>query len=470
MRNSGHGALSSKSRHNDNKKNNDDKTALGQVRFLRSKGGRMGLFGKKERRSGETDAAANQKLADFIRGTDLDEAAGVSVTEDTALNTTAVYACVKVISESIASLPLHLIREKGGVRNRARDHPLYGVLHDLANEETTSLNFREACLSSLLLWGNAYAKIERDEFGHVRGLWFLRPKNMEVGRNRDNKIFYKYTNPNGTVKEYRAHEIFHVLGFSIDGIKGISPIRQAKQTIGLTMATEEYGAKFFSNGARPGGVLETAGVVKDPERLRAAWNAQFQGSRNGHRVAVLEEGVKYHTIGIPPDEAQFLETRKFQLAEICRIFRVPPHMIADLDRATFSNIEHQAIEFVQHTLRPWIVRFEQAIYKNLLNEWERKTYYARFNVDGLLRGDYTSRMQGYAIGRQNGWLSANDIRGLEDMNPIEGGDVYLVNGNMTVPSGEPPQKSKDGQPPPQQAPPQEQKPRKVKKPKEDNTK
>jgi HK97 family phage portal protein len=298
--------------------------------------------------------------------------------------------------------------------------------------------------ASLLLWGNGYAKITRDGVGHINGLWFLKPRQVEVYRGADGVITYRYTSDNGEMQEYSAKEIFHVSGFSLDGLKGISPIRQAKQTIGLTMATEEYGAKFFSNGARPGGVLEAAGVVKDPDRLRAAWNAQFQGSRNGHRVAVLEEGVKYHTIGIPPDEAQFLETRKFQLSEICRIFRVPPHMIADLDRATFSNIEHQAIEFVQHTLRPWIVRFEQAVYKSLLNEIERKTYYARFNVDGLLRGDYQSRMQGYAIGRQNGWLSANDIRELEDLNPIPNGGIYLVNGNMVEPQdgGEPPQADK----------------------------
>jgi HK97 family phage portal protein len=392
----------------------------------------MGLFSRREKRNG-TDAQANTKLADFIRGTDLDEGGGISVTEESALTTSAVYACVKVIAESIASLPLRLIREDKGVRTRARGHPLYGVLHDLANEETASLNFREAMLASLLLWGNAYARIER-KAGHVTALWFLKPERMDVKRDRDTgRVVYRYTaEDTGQITEFNAQEIFHVLGFSLDGIKGISPIRQARQTIELTMATEEYGAKFFSNGARPGGVLETAGVVKDPDRLRSSWNAQFQGSRNSHRIAVLEEGIKYHTIGILPDEAQFLETRKFQLAEICRLFRVPPHMIADLDRATFSNIEHQAIEFVQHTLRPWIVRYEQAVFKCLLSKEERQIYYARFNVDGLLRGDYQSRMQGYAIGRQNGWLSANDIRELEDMNPIEGGDVYLVNGNMTA--------------------------------------
>jgi HK97 family phage portal protein len=398
------------------------------------KGAKMALFSKKEKRSG-TDAAANQKLVDFINGTDLDNNAGTYINEESALNTTAIYACVKVIAESIASLPLHLIRENKGVRTRARDHPLYGVLHDLANEETTSLNFREACIASLLLWGNAYARIER-QAGHVTALWFLKPQRMEVYRDKQSgQLVYKYTDETGQTIAFKPYEIFHVIGFSLDGIKGISPIQQAKQTIGLTIATEEYGAKFFSNGARPGGVLETAGVVKDPERLRASWNAQFQGSRNSHKIAVLEEGIKYHSIGIPPEEAQFLETRKFQLSEICRIFRVPPHMIADLDRATFSNIEHQSIEFVQHTLRPWIVRYEQAIYKCLLSKEERHIYYAKFNVDGLLRGDYQSRMQGYAIGRQNGWLSANDIRELEDMNPIEDGDIYLVNGNMVSATG-----------------------------------
>lgn len=425
----------------------------------------MGLFGKREKRSSEkSDAATNQKLVDFIRGTDLDESAGVFVSEETALTMTAVYACVKVISESIASLPLHLYRESDKQKTRARDHPLYGVLHDLANEETTSLNFREAILASVLLWGNGYARIERDMHKHVTALWFLKPQRMEVNRDLSSgRIVYRYaTEDTGETVEFSARDIFHVLGFSLDGIKGISPVRQARQAIGLTMATEEYGAKFFSNGARPGGVLETAGVVKDPERLRASWNAQFQGSRNGHRVAVLEEGVKYHTIGIPPDEAQFLETRKFQLSEICRIFRVPPHMIADLDRATFSNIEHQAIEFVQHTLRPWIVRFEQAVYKCLLNKEERHIYYARFNVDGLLRGDYSSRMQGYAIGRQNGWLSANDIRELEDMNPIEDGDVYLVNGNMTVATD----KASSTEPNQQTPPPEEKKTKKVKRPSE----
>ncbi|SHF52893.1 phage portal protein, partial [Caloramator proteoclasticus] len=241
----------------------------------------------------------------------------------------------------------------------------------------------------------------------------------------------------------QKEEVFHVVGLGFDGFKGYSPIQMAREAIGLSIATEEFGDRFFANGARPGGILEHPGVVKDPERLRKSWEDVYKGIKNSHKIAVLEEGMKYHEIGIPPEDAQFLETRKFQLNEICRIFRVPPHMIGDLERATFSNIEHQSIEFVVHTVRPYLVRWEQAISKCLLNEGERKLYFPKFTVDGLLRGDFKTRMEGYAIGRQNGWLSPNDIRELEDMNPLpedQGGDIYLVNGNMI-----PANKAKDGE-------------------------
>ena len=202
----------------------------------------------------------------------------------------------------------------------------------------------------------------------------------------------------------------------------------------MAIDTEEYGAKFFANGANPGGVLEHPGVVKDPARIRESWNAVYQGSSNAHRVAVLEEGMKFQSIGIPPEQAQFLETRKFQINEIARIFRIPPHMIGDLEKSSFSNIEQQSLEFVMYTLDPWVVRWEQAIQRALFTENEKRQYFVKFNVDGLLRGDYQSRMNGYAVGRQNGWLSANDIRELENLNRIPedlGGDLYLINGNMT---------------------------------------
>ena len=400
----------------------------------------MGIFGRsrdaprKERRN-----KPSKEMQDFIRGVDVDfignSNSGVQVDELRALQTSAVYACVKILAETVASLPLHLYKKcKGGKSEMAEQHPLFSCLYEIPNEEMTSFEFREMMMTSLLLWGNAYArKIRRN--GHVTELWYLKPNLMTVERDtQTGKLKYTYSDDiTNQTYEYRPDQIFHIKGLSLDGVKGLSPIAQAREAVGLSLATEEYGAKFFGNGARPGGVLEHPGILKDPEKLRESWNKVYQGTRNSHKVAVLEEGMKYHTIGIAPEDAQFLETRKYQVNEICRIFRVPPHLVGDLERATFSNIEHQSIEFVQHTIRPWLVRWEQAISRSLLDEKERLLYFAKFNVDGLLRGDYKSRMEGYAIGRQNGWMSPNDIRRLEDMPLIpteQGGDEYLVNGNM----------------------------------------
>jgi len=227
--------------------------------------------------------------------------------------------------------------------------------------------------------------------------------------------------------------VLHIPGLGFDGLVGYSPIAMAKNAIGLAIATEEYGAKFFANGAAPGGVLEHPGTIKDPQRVRDAWQSQFGGSANSGKVAVLEEGMKYTPIGISPEQAQFLETRKFQINEIARIFRVPPHMVGDLEKSSFSNIEQQSLEFVKYTLDPWVIRWEQSITRRLLIEDEKKQYFVKFNLEGLLRGDYQSRMTGYATARQNGWMSANDIRELENLDRIpteNGGDLYLINGNM----------------------------------------
>lgn len=348
----------------------------------------------------------------------------------------AVNACVRILSETVASLPLHLYRRNGnGSPEKVEDHPLAECLYSAVNEEMTSFQFRESMMASVLLWGNAYARIIRNRLGQVTELWFLKPQYMVVDRDiHTGKIVYTYTDD--TTNEtytYTPKQIFHLRTTPIDGLRGMSPIEQASSAIGLALAAEQYGAKFFGNGANPGGVLEHPGVVKDPTKIRESWNAVYQGSANAHKIAVLEEGMKYKSIGISPNAAQFLKTRKYQVEEICRIFRIPPHMVGDLDRATFSNIEHQSIQFVVHTVRPWLVRWEQAITRCLLNEKERGVYYARFNVDGLLRGDYQSRMEGYGIGRQNGWLSANDIRELEDLPPIpeeQGGNEYFVNSGM----------------------------------------
>ncbi|MBK4778716.1 MULTISPECIES: phage portal protein [Streptococcus] len=367
---------------------------------------------------------------------------GKTVNERTALQTTAVYACVRILSETIASLPLHVYRYTEGGKAKDTEHVLYTLLHDEPNPDMTSFVFRETLMSHLLIWGNAYSQIIRDRSGQVIGLYPLLPDQMSVHRSEKGKLFYVYNryeedNPNFQEKGsivLSQEEVLHIPGLGFDGLIGYSPIALAKNAVGMTLACEEYGASFFGNGANPGGVLEHPGILKDPGKVRDSWNAVYQGTRNAHKVAVLEEGMSYKQIGIPPEEAQFLETRKFQINEIARLFRIPPHMVGDLEKSSFSNIEQQSLEFVKYTLDPWVVRFEQALKKSLLLPEEKKTHFIKFNVDGLLRGDYQSRMNGYAIGRQNGWLSTNDIRELEELNPIppeEGGDLYLINGNMT---------------------------------------
>ena len=367
---------------------------------------------------------------------------GKNVNEMTALQTTAVYACVRILAEAIASLPIHVYKHTDEGKEQDVNHQLYYLLHDEPNPDMTSFVFRETLMSHLLIWGNAYAQIIRDGRGQVLALYPLLPDRMTVKRDDKGELYYVYQrseedNPNFKDKGniiLKKSEVLHVPGLGFDGLIGYSPIAMAKNAVGMTLATEEYGASFFANGANPGGVLEHPGILKDPSKVRDSWNQVYQGINNSHKVAVLEEGMSYKTIGIPPNEAQFLETRKFQINEIARLYRIPPHMVGDLEKSSFSNIEQQSLEFVKYTLDPWVVRFEQAFQKALLLPDEKKTYFIKFNVDGLLRGDYQSRMNGYAIGRQNGWLSTNDIRRLEDMNPLskeEGGDLYLVNGNMT---------------------------------------
>ena len=237
----------------------------------------------------------------------------------------------------------------------------------------------------------------------------------------------------GTSVKLKPSDVLHIPGLGFDGLVGYSPMAMAKNAIGMAIACEEFGAKFFANGAAPSGVLEHPGTIKDPSRVRDAWQSQFGGASNSGKVAVLEEGMKYTPISISPEQAQFLETRKFQINEIARIFRVPPHMVGDLEKSSFSNIEQQSLEFVKYTLDPWIVRWEQSMMRVLLSVDEKKEYFVKFNLEGLLRGDYQSRMNGYSIARQNGWMSANDIRELENLDRIpaeQGGDLYLINGSM----------------------------------------
>ena len=367
--------------------------------------------------------------------------AGKNVNERSAMQMTAVYACVRILSEAIAGLPLHMYRYKDeGGKEKATGHTLYHLLHDEPNPEMTSFVFRETLMTHLLLWGNAYAQIIRNGRGEVIALYPLMPNRMEVNRDTNGMLYYVYQKSSddaptleGSSVILSPSEVLHVPGLGFDGLVGYSPIAMAKNAIGLSMAAEEYGAKFYANGAAPSGVLEHPGVLKDPAKVRDSWNAAFGGSSNSHKVAVLEEGLKYTPISISPNEAQFLETRKFQIDEIARIFRVPPHMVGDLEKSSFSNIEQQSLEFVKYTLDPWVVRWEQSLSRALLSETEKKSYFFKFNLEGLLRGDYQSRMQGYSIGIQNGFMCPNEVRELENLDLIPdelGGNKYMVNGNM----------------------------------------
>ena len=398
----------------------------------------MGIFsGLFRSRDNPENRTAGSGYTFFMGGT----TSGKAVTERSAMQMTAVYSCVRILAEAVAGLPLHVYRYNAqGGTEKAIDHPLYLLLHDEPNPEMSSFVFRETLMTHLLLWGNAYAQIIRNGKGEVIALYPLMPNKMSVDRDANGQLYYTYTRSTdeaptmqGMTVTLKPSDVLHIPGLGFDGLVGYSPIAMAKNAIGMAIACEEYGAKFFANGAAPGGVLEHPGTIKDPQRVRDSWQSTFGGSGNANKIAVLEEGMKYTPIAISPEQAQFLETRKFQINEIARIFRVPPHMVGDLEKSSFSNIEQQSLEFVKYTLDPWVVRWEQSIMRSLLSDSEKKEYFVKFNLEGLLRGDYVSRMNGYAIGRQNGWMSANDIRELENLDRIpaeEGGDLYLINGNM----------------------------------------
>ena len=398
----------------------------------------MGIFsGLFKSRDKPENRTAGSAYAFYMGGT----TAGKTVTERSAMQMTAVYSCVRILAEAVAGLPLHLYKyTDGGGKEKALDHPLYRLLHDEPNPEMSSFVFRETLMTHLLLWGNAYAQVIRNGKGEVIALYPLMPNKMSVDRDENGRLYYTYYRGSDEAiknKDFavtlQPSDMLHIPGLGFDGLVGYSPIAMAKNAIGMAIACEEYGAKFFANGAAPGGVLEHPGTIKDPQRVRESWQSTFGGSGNANKIAVLEEGMKYTPIGISPEQAQFLETRKFQINEIARIFRVPPHMVGDLEKSSFSNIEQQSLEFVKYTLDPWVIRWEQSIMRTLLSQEEKVQYFVKFNLEGLLRGDYQSRMNGYAIGRQNGWMSANDIRELENLDRIpaeEGGDLYLINGNM----------------------------------------
>ena len=358
--------------------------------------------------------------------------AGAFVSAETAMSVAAVYAAVRVISETVGSLPLQIYKRENGGKRIATEHPLYSLLHDSPNEHQTAMEFREMMQASLCLRGNAFAFINWVSDSRASEMIPLMPDRVVVKIAADGTRSYELDAGSGHSKIVPASDILHIRGLSSDGVLGRSVISDARESIGVAIATQEYAGKFYKNDATPGMVLKhPQKLTKDTaERLRNSWDESFGGSSNVRKTAVLEEGMTAERISMTAEDCQFLETRKFQRSEIAGIFRVPPHMIGDLDRATFGNIEHQSIEFVTHCIRPWLVRWEQSLSKALFTA--PGLYFPEHNVDGLLRGDIKSRYDAYAIGRNWGWLSANDIRSRENLNPIADGDVYLQPLNMNA--------------------------------------
>lgn len=389
----------------------------------------LGVNISREKRSNLANPA--QWLADLFGST---TSSGTDVDEHSALAMTAVWSCVRLISETFATLPVTVNRREDGRRIELFDHPARQVL-TVPNKEMTSIVYRETLQAHMLTWGNGYSAIVRGSNGvDLLELIPLPPDTTYPKRNDAGNIVYVTCGLNSQVT-LNAEDVLHIPALGFNGLIGYSPIAKHRESIGLGLASQEFGARFFGNGAAPMGVLEHPMTIDNDvaKRLRTQWNEMHQGLENSSNTAILEEGMTYKPIGLPNKDSQFIETRKFQVTEIARIFRVPPHMIADLDKSSFSNITEQSLEFVKYTMLPWLIRWEQELARKLLTEGEKRAgVYFKFNIDALLRGDFKTRVEGYHIGWQDGWLSANEIRAKEDLNPIEDGDSYFVPMNMQM--------------------------------------
>ena len=354
--------------------------------------------------------------------------AGVSVDAQSSLHSTAVFACVKVLSESIASLPLHLYRRDGDRTTKALEHPLYQVLNFRPNRLQTSYEFRALMATWLCLHGNSYCEVVRNSRGDVTALWPLRPDRMILRYVPDGgELDYVFAQPGGPTYHLDPESILHVKALSTDGLIGYSPIAAAKQTIGLALIQERFGASYFGNGCRIGGVIEHPNQLGDEglRNIQESFKKQYSSPSNFHNVLVLEEGAVYRPFELKADEAQYLESRRYSVEDICRIFRVPPYLAGQLDKANYSNIEALSREFVTQTLRPWLVNFEEAYARKLLRPTEWSDYYIAHDVRAMLRGDHESTMRSYQLGIQSGIYCPNDCRRMENLDPREGGDIYL---------------------------------------------
>jgi len=358
--------------------------------------------------------------------------AGVSINNNTAMQISTVFACIRIISEDVGKIPLQVFRKEKNGRQRDDSHPLNNIFNNNPNPEMTAMSFRQTLMGHVLAYGNGYAEIVRDATGQVAALWPLLPDRVTPKRDSNGLLYYEYKNVDGTTTSLSQSKIFPIPGFSFDGIQGYNVIHYARQSLGLARAAERFGAKFFGNGAKSTGVIEVPGRLTEKafKNLKTSVEQQISGD-NIHRMLLLEEGAAFKPVSLSPEDSQFLETRQFSIPEVCRWFRMPPHKVADLSRATFSNIEHQSLEYVSDTLMSWFVRWEQAISRSLLTPQERQAgLYLKHNANALLRGDIQARYNAYGRGINDGWLLRNEARELEELNPLDGLDEPLVPLNM----------------------------------------
>jgi HK97 family phage portal protein len=381
--------------------------------------------------------------------------AGVMVDDETAMRCATVYACVRVLAESIASLPIHLYKRlEGGGKERAAKMPLYRLMHAQPHPQMSAYQWVETAVTHLALTGNHFSEMVFDNRGQVAQLNTWNPSRVEVEVLPNGSLRYTYQKrgANGqTVPLVRTeNQVLHIPGLAWDGVCGLSPISYARETIGLAVAAEEFGARFFGSGTNMGHIMSLPeGVRWDDEhleRFRDELKNKYEGLGKTHKVLVLPNGMQFDKVGIPPDDAQFLETRKFQKAEIASIFRVPLHLIQEHEKNTTwgSGIEHMNLGFVIYTLRPWLVRIEQILNRKLLTEVEQEKYYFEFLVDALLRGDQSARAEYFTAALQNGWLNRNEVREIENRNPVEGGDEFMTPLNMNL-GNEPPNETLPGE-------------------------
>ena len=387
------------------------------------------MLGNLFKPSAATLASPDDELRESLLGRAT--ASGVRVTPNNALQLAVVYSCVRLLSFCVAGLPLNLYKRNGDDSEIATDHPLQELLHILPNDEMTSVDHRTMLMSSLLLKGTAYHETARDGRGTVREIIPLNPDKMLVDRSKKTgKLIYEYHD--GDVRTIRPERMWRCNGFTTNGVLGLSPIGLARESIGLGLSAEQYGASLFANGGQTTGFIGFDADIKPDVRkdAQAAWNEEHRSRESWHKVPFLQGGAKWQSISLNAEDSQFLETRKFQRSEICGFFGVPPHMVGDLDKATFSNIEHQSIQFVVYSLTPWLERIEQSIYRDLLTPLERKQYYSKHKVEGLLRGDSKARGEFYKTLFGMGALTPNQILSLEEMNGTDGGDHRYMQTSM----------------------------------------